>query len=192
MSSLQQVFRGRVWKFGDSVDTNQMAPSGLAGQSMRQAMREHCLRGLRPDFNLDVRPGDIIVAGVNFGCGSSRQTAVEALQECGVAVVLAESVARIHRRNSISLGLPTFVVPGITGLISDGGEIEVDYSNRRMLRGGQAIAVLPSFPPSVERVYEAGGLSGVLRQRLMDHGYMPVDVLGRSYGGRRQRPSLHE
>src|SRR6202042_860840 len=93
MSSLQQVFRGRVWKLGDSVDTNQMAPGGLAGAFMRQTMREHCFRSLRPDFNADVKPGDLIVAGLNFGCGSSRQTAVEALQECGVAAVLAESVA---------------------------------------------------------------------------------------------------
>jgi 3-isopropylmalate dehydratase small subunit len=83
MSSLQQVFRGRVWKFGDSVDTSSMAPGGLAGPTMRQVMRDHCLRGIRPDFNADVKPGDIIVAGANFGYGSSRQSAVEALQECG-------------------------------------------------------------------------------------------------------------
>jgi 3-isopropylmalate/(R)-2-methylmalate dehydratase small subunit len=181
MSSLQQVFCGRVWKFGDSVDTNQLAPSGLAGQAMRQAMREHCLRGLRPDFNADVKPGDIVVAGLNFGCGSSRQTAVEALQECGVAVVLAESVARIHRRNSIALGLPTFAVHGIAAVISDGDEIEVDYPGRRVLdRDGNTLAVLPAFPASVERVYEAGGLSNVMRQRLAEQGFAPVSAAGRA------------
>jgi 3-isopropylmalate/(R)-2-methylmalate dehydratase small subunit len=181
MSSLQQVYRGRVWKFGDSVDTNQMAPGGLAGQAMRQAMREHCLRGLRPDFNADVKPGDIIVAGLNFGCGSSRQTAVQALQECGVAVVLAESVARIQRRNSIALGLPTFAVPGITALFNDGDVIEVDYPGRRVLGvDGHTLAVLPAFPASVERVYEAGGLSNVMRQRLAEQGFAPAGAAGRA------------
>jgi 3-isopropylmalate/(R)-2-methylmalate dehydratase small subunit len=172
MPSLQQTFRGRVWKFGDSVDTSSMAPGGLAGPAMRQVMRDHCLRGLRPDFNAEVKPGDIIVAGLNFGYGSSRQSAVEALQECGVAVVLAESVARIHRRNSIALGLPTFTVPGITALVSEADEIEIDYPNRRVLAGdGHELATLTSFPDSVERVYEAGGLSSVLRERLAELGF---------------------
>jgi 3-isopropylmalate/(R)-2-methylmalate dehydratase small subunit len=172
MPSLQQTFRGRVWKFGDSVDTSSMAPGGLAGPAMRQVMRDHCLRGLRPDFNAEVKPGDIIVAGFNFGYGSSRQSAVEALQECGVAAVLAESVARIHRRNSIALGLPTFTVPGITGLVSEADEIEIDYPNRRVLAGdGHELATLASFPDSVERVYEAGGLSSVLRERLAELGF---------------------
>jgi 3-isopropylmalate/(R)-2-methylmalate dehydratase small subunit len=172
MPSLQQTFRGRVWKFGDSVDTSSMAPGGLAGPTMRQVMRDHCLRGIRPDFNAGVKPGDIIVAGLNFGCGSSRQSAVEALQECGVAAVLAESVARIHRRNSIALGLPTFTVPGITTLISDGDEIQINYANRQVLADdGTLLAPLPDFPASVERVYEAGGLSAVLRERLAEIGF---------------------
>jgi 3-isopropylmalate/(R)-2-methylmalate dehydratase small subunit len=172
MSSLQQAFRGRVWKFGDSVDTSSMAPGSLAGPTMQRVMREYCLRGIRPDFNAEVEPGDLIVAGRNFGCGSSRQSAVEALQECGVAAVLAESVARIHRRNSIALGLPTFVVPGITALVGEGDEIEIDYPGRRVLGpDGRVLAVLPGFPPSVEQVYEAGGLSAVLRQRLAEQGF---------------------
>jgi 3-isopropylmalate/(R)-2-methylmalate dehydratase small subunit len=175
MSSLQQVLCGRVWKFGDSVDTSSMAPGGLAGPTMRQVMRDHCLRGIRPDFNADVKPGDIIVAGANFGYGSSRQSAVEALQECGVAAVLAESVARIHRRNSIALGLPTFAVPGITALVGEGDEIEIDYPGRRVLDAdGRTLTVLPGFPASVERVYEAGGLSNVIRQRLTEQGFTAV------------------
>jgi 3-isopropylmalate/(R)-2-methylmalate dehydratase small subunit len=177
MSSLRQVLRGRVWKFGDSVDTSSMAPGSLAGAAVRQAMREYCLRGIRPDFNAGVRPGDIIVAGRNFGCGSSRQSAVEALQECGVAAVLAESVARIHRRNSIALGLPTFAVPGIAALAGDGDEITVDYPGRRVLgAGGSTLAALPGFPASVERVYEAGGLSSVIRDRLAELGFAPVEA----------------
>jgi 3-isopropylmalate/(R)-2-methylmalate dehydratase small subunit len=174
MPNLDQVFTGRVWKFGDSVDTNQLAPSGLAGATMQQQMREHCLRGLRPDFNDQVQPGDIVVAGENFGCGSSRQTAVQALQACGVAVVLAESVARIHRRNSIALGLPTFVVPGITQLLEDGDEIAVDYPQRevRNLVRGTSVP-LATLPPSVEQVYAAGGIFQVIKDRLAQRGIVP-------------------
>jgi 3-isopropylmalate/(R)-2-methylmalate dehydratase small subunit len=177
MSSLEQVFRGRVWKFGDSVDTSSMAPGSLAGPTMRRVMRDYCLRGIRPDFNAEVQPGDLIVAGLNFGCGSSRQSAVEALQECGVAVVLAESVARIHRRNSIALGLPTFAVPGITALVGEGDEIQIDYPGRRVLdSSGRPLAALPAFPASVERVYEAGGLSNVIRHRLVERGFAAVEA----------------
>jgi 3-isopropylmalate/(R)-2-methylmalate dehydratase small subunit len=178
MSDLLQVFRGRVWLLGDSVDTNQLAPSGLAGASAAQRMREHCLRGLRPEFREQVKPGDILVAGANFGCGSSRQSAVEALQLSGISVVLAESVARIHRRNSIALALPTFVVPDITSLVADGDELEVDYAAREvrdLTRGTRA--ALPELPPSVERVYRAGGLFNVIKERLAEQGFVaPAEV----------------
>lgn len=130
MTSLGTVYSGKVWKVGDSVDTNQLAGGGLEGGSPKETLRINCLRAMRPDFTEGVQPGDILVAGVNFGCGSSRQTAVEALQLCGVAVVLAESIARIQRRNSIALGLPAFVVPGIQSFAEEGEHLEVDYANR--------------------------------------------------------------
>jgi 3-isopropylmalate/(R)-2-methylmalate dehydratase small subunit len=171
VSSLQQVIRGRVWKFGDSVDTNQLAGGGLVGRDAADSLRINCLRGLRPDFNDQVGPGDIVVAGTNFGCGSSRQTAVEALQLCGISVVLADSVARIHRRNSIALGLPTFALPGVSALVEEGEELEVDYPAgvARNLSTGTGVA-LPRLPPSVEQIYEAGGLFRVIAQRLAAQG----------------------
>jgi 3-isopropylmalate/(R)-2-methylmalate dehydratase small subunit len=156
MPSLQQVVRGRVWKFGDSVDTTQLAGGGLQGSDAADTLRI---------------PGDIVVAGANFGCGSSRQTAVEALLLCGVAAVLAESVARIHRRNSIALGLPTFVVPGISELVEDGDILEVDYQDRIVRNiSRQRDAGLPAFPTSVELVYEVGGLFNVIAKRLVEQG----------------------
>jgi 3-isopropylmalate/(R)-2-methylmalate dehydratase small subunit len=175
MSSLADIIRGRVWKFGDSVDTNQLAGGGLVAQTHDEGLRINCLRGLRPDFNDEVRPGDLIVAGTNFGCGSSRQSAVEALQLCGIAVVLAESVARIHRRNSIALGLPTFALPGIGALVEEGDEIEVDYPAGvlRNVTGGTELA-LPRLPASVEEIYQAGGLFRVIAQRLAAQGIVPA------------------
>lgn len=175
MSSLASTIRGRVWKFGDSVDTNQLAGGGIRGSTLGETLRLNCLRGLRPEFAEHVKPGDIVVAGSNFGCGSSRQTAVEALELCGVAAVLAESIARIHRRNSIALAFPAFTVPGITDGVQDGDEIEIDY------RGGVVRSItrdfqtpLPKLPPSVEQIYEAGGIMQVIARRLADQGVIPT------------------
>lgn len=174
MSNLTTAHRGRAWKFGDSVDTNQLAGGGLVAETMNETLRINCLRGLRPDFTEHVAEGDILVAGKNFGCGSSRQTAVEALQLCGVSVTLVESVARIHRRNSIALALPLFVVPGITEVVNDGDEIVVDYPNR-VVRDVTTGADLPlaTLPPSVEQIYEAGGLLQVIGARLARDGITP-------------------
>jgi 3-isopropylmalate/(R)-2-methylmalate dehydratase small subunit len=168
---LAERLRGRAWKLGDSVDTNQLAGGGLVGATAEETLRINCLLGLRPEFPGEVRQGDLVVAGRNFGCGSSRQSAVEALQLSGVAAVLGESIARIHRRNSIALAFPTFAVPGVTDLVDDGDVIEVDYPAkvvRNVTRGGElAIPVLPS---GVEEIYEAGGILQVVQQRLVARG----------------------
>lgn len=174
MSSLRTVHRGRVWKFGDSVDTNQLAGGGLTRSTVSEALRVNCLRGLRPEFTDQVQPGDIVVAGLNFGCGSSRQTAVEALQLCGVAAVLADSVARIFRRNSIALALPTFGVPGVSELVADGDDLVVDYP-AGLVRNPATGAELPmpAMPPSVEEIYDSGGLVAVIGNKLAAMGIYP-------------------
>jgi 3-isopropylmalate/(R)-2-methylmalate dehydratase small subunit len=173
MSSVDKPITGRVWKFGDSVDTNQLAGGGLTGATKEETLRINCLRGLRPDFTDGVRPGDLLVAGANFGCGSSRQSAVEALQLCGIAAVVAESVARIHRRNSIALALPTFVAPGIAGFVDDGDIIEIDHGAglvRNQRTGGEL--PLPRLPDSVLAIYRAGGIAAVIRTRLAEAGFV--------------------
>jgi 3-isopropylmalate/(R)-2-methylmalate dehydratase small subunit len=174
MVDLDRIVRGRVWKFGDSVDTNQLAGGGLRGTSGSDTLRINCLRGLRPEFPEEVRPGDVLVAGENFGCGSSRETAVEAMQLCGIGAVVAESVARIHRRNSIALALPTYSIRGITSLVEDGGEIEIDYRSRvirNVTSGGELL--LPHFSESVEEIYAEGGISEVIRAKLARAGIVP-------------------
>ncbi len=174
MPSLNRVYRGRAWKFGDSVDTNQLAGGGIVGKTPDETLRINCLRGLRPDFTDQVQPGDIVVAGSNFGCGSSRQSAVDALRLCGVAAVLAESIARIHRRNAIALALPHFSVPGITELAGDGDELVVDYLNGKVQNvsvGGEL--PIAKLPPSVEEIYEVDGLLQVIGQRLRVRGIVP-------------------
>jgi 3-isopropylmalate dehydratase small subunit len=163
-SLLDGPLRGRVWRVGDSIDTQQ-----IAGGDGREV-----LRGVRPDFAAGVRPGDILVAGHNFGCGSHRQGAVEALQACGLNAVLAESVARLHLRNSIAVALPTFRIPGITDLAADGDLLEIDYPAGivRNLGSGRSLP-LARLPPGVERILAAGGLLALLAARLADAGIRP-------------------
>ena len=175
MVSLSTVIRGRAWKFGDSVDTNQLSSAGFQSSgAAKEKLRENCLRTLRPEFCQQVATGDILVAGRNFGCGSSRQSAVQALQACGVGAVIAESVARIHMRNSIALAMPTFVVPGITELVSEGDQVEINYANGLVvnLNTSNSLA-LPRFPETVEQIYELGGILQLIANKLAAQNITP-------------------
>jgi 3-isopropylmalate dehydratase small subunit len=174
MTDLDTVLTGRVWKVGASVDTNQLAGGGLEGATRDITLRINCLRGIRPDFPDNVKQGDLLVAGENFGCGSARQSAVEALQLSGIAAVLADSVARIHRRNSIALALPTYTVPNISAFVEDGDELQVDYrarAVRNLTRGGEM--ALPTLPESVVAIYRTGGILEMIKEKLAAEGITP-------------------
>lgn len=126
------VFNGRVWLFGDSVDTDQILP-GYAMSYPREQLRACAMAGSsRPNFTAEVSPGDIIVAGGNFGCGSSREQAPLALKDAGVALVIAASFARIFRRNAINIGLPVLQAD-MDGRVKDGDVVTAH------LRGGQVV-----------------------------------------------------
>jgi 3-isopropylmalate dehydratase small subunit len=174
MAELNTVLRGRVWKFGDSIDTGQMVAGGKVSSDGGDNLKENCLVNVRPEFARGVRPGDILVAGANFGCGSARTSAVHAMHACGVAAVVAESVARIYLRNSIALALPIFVVPGITQLVEDGDSLEIDYAGGvlRALGSGRTLA-LAHLPASVEQIYRAGGIGQVIARELASRGIVP-------------------
>lgn len=120
---METVIKGRVWKFGDNIDTGQMA----IGQYTRQGIEvysAHCLENLRPEFPASVQPGDIIVAGKNFGSGSSRETAVLALKYLKVGAVVAEFFSRLFFRNAVNLGLPVLECTE-TDRIEEADQIEV-------------------------------------------------------------------
>jgi 3-isopropylmalate/(R)-2-methylmalate dehydratase small subunit len=175
MTGLAAPLRGRAWTVGDSIDTTQLAGGGLVGADPRETLRLNCLRAVRPEFPDQVRPGDLVVAGANFGCGSSRQTAVEALLLSGVAGVVAESIARIFRRNSIALAFPVFVAPGVSTVVSDGDPVTVDYPARLLTNTttGATCRIEP-WSRGVEDVYAGGGLSRVIADRLALLGFPPV------------------
>ena len=168
-SNLVRIMRGKVWKFGDSVDTNQLA--GVPTAKTMDDYHAGCLAGLRPEFPSEAKPGDILVAGMNFGNGSSRQSAVEVLMYMGIQAVVAESVARIYFRTSMALAFPVFIAPGIQGIVADGEELEIEYASAtvRNPRTG-ATVTLKRYPASVERMFDAGGIASLIGKRLEEMG----------------------
>jgi len=163
-SASSNVIRGRVWKFGDSVDTDVIAPNQRA--ATYEELKKITMDAYRPEFAKEVKPGDVIVGGKNFGYGSHRESANAVLRDVGIAAIVAESVARIFFRIGISFGMPTFVAPGVTALVEDGDEIEIDYEAGvvRNPRTGKTISV-PKYPPSIQRIFDAGGIIPLLIDR---------------------------
>jgi 3-isopropylmalate dehydratase small subunit len=161
---LTRVVRGRVWKFGDSVESDAINP--YYQYPTMDELKQHTMAAYRPEFPQQVKPGDILVAGRNFGCGSSRPGLV--LREVGIALIIAESVSRLFLRNSISRAIPILMAPGITSIVEDGDELEVDYPQgiARSIATGNTIT-LRKFPPLIEQIFACGGLPEFARQRYL-------------------------
>ena len=161
---LNRVIRGRVWTFPDSVDTDSMNP--YYKYTTMEELKQHTLESFRPEFPKEVKPGDIIVAGRNFGCGSHRPATV--LREVGVAAILVESASRLFLRNTIALPMPIYVAPGVNDIVKDGETLEIDYKANvaRNVATGASVAI-PKFPPMIERIYECGGLPQLAYQRYI-------------------------
>jgi 3-isopropylmalate/(R)-2-methylmalate dehydratase small subunit len=153
----------RAWVFGDSVDTDVITP----GRYMKLPVEEiaqHCLEAVSPGFSTRVEPGDAVVAGRNFGCGSSREQAPAALKQLGVAAVIAESFAGIFFRNSLNLGLPALVCREAKS-IRDGDTLTIDYDKSVILNRGKQLAFEP-IPPHLMQMVRDGGLLAHLEKRL--------------------------
>jgi 3-isopropylmalate/(R)-2-methylmalate dehydratase small subunit len=160
-----KVIEGRAWVFGDDVNTDVMAP-GLYFKSPMAEMARHCLEALDPAFAANVQPGDIIVAGRNFGVGSAREQAALALTHLGVGAVLAVSYGRIFYRNALNFGLPALVFPA-AGTVSAGDRLRVDPVAGRIenSRTG-AVHAVNGIPAHLMAMVEAGGLMPWLKLRL--------------------------
>ena len=122
-------FRGKVWKFGDNIDTDAIIAARYLVSSDPAFLAAHCMEDADPEFMKKISAGDIIVAGENFGCGSSREHAPIAIKTAGISCVIAKSFARIFYRNAFNIGLPIFESRDLWDLVSDGQEIEVDGDN---------------------------------------------------------------
>jgi 3-isopropylmalate/(R)-2-methylmalate dehydratase small subunit len=161
---------GRVWKYGDDVNTDVIFPGKYTYTvSDPRLMPEHALEDLDPDFAGQVEPGDIIVAGRNFGCGSSREQAVTCLKESGVGAILAVSFARIYYRNCLNAALPALVSSEAFTLLENGNRVTIDLENGSLQYDGGQFSFKP-IPESVRMIFDAGGLIEYTRSRLSAKG----------------------
>lgn len=149
---------GRVWKYGDDVNTDVIFPGKYTYQPMEPAeMAEHAMEDLDPTFAKEVRPGDVIVAGKNFGCGSSREQAATCLKAAGVAAIIAPSFSRIFFRNAINSGLPVIELAEGSDAIAQGDTVDIDFAAGLVTHQGTAYR-FPALPPEVLAILEDGGL----------------------------------
>ena len=150
--------KGKVWKYGDDVNTDVIFPGKYTYQPMEpEEMAEHAMEDLDPEFAKNVQPGDVIVAGKNFGCGSSREQAATCLMAAGVAAVIAPSFSRIFFRNAINSGLPVIELAEGTDAIEKGDEVEIDFEHGIVLHDAAEYR-FPPLPPEVLAILEDGGL----------------------------------
>ena len=156
---------GRAWVFGDSIDTDAMYP-GFAMKLPIPEAAQHVFYDLRPGWTEQVRPGDIVVAGRNFGIGSSRPVAA-LMRQLGVTALVAEEFNSLFLRNAINNGLPALTVPGVRGLVQEGDQVTVDLAEGWLEAGGRRVTV-PPLPPMVLDILDAGGLL----PRLTADGYL--------------------
>lgn len=157
------VLRGRVWRFDHDISTDVLSPGAYAVDPV-EVRKLHVLESVNPAFASGVEPGDVIVAGRNFGCGSSRETAPENLKALGVACVAAESISRLFMRNAIAVGLPILVCTGIHAAFADGDGIEIDLASGRAVNLESGVEVQgDSLPDEMREILAAGGILTVLR-----------------------------
>ncbi len=162
----EQILRGRVWRFGDDISTDVLSPGAYAIDPVQVRML-HALESVNPGFAARVEPGDVIVAGRNFGCGSSRETAAENLDVLGVACVVAESFSRLFMRNAVAVGLPVLVCSGVHGAFDDGDRAEIDLASGRVRNVERRSELYgDSLPQEMREILDAGGILAVLRGRL--------------------------
>ena len=158
--------KGKVWKYGDNVNTDVIYAGKYTYAILTpEEMARHALEDLDPEFAKKVRPGDVIVADKNFGCGSSREQAAACLKYAGVQAVVAKSFARIYYRNAINLGLPVLQSAEAAEALRAGDEVEVDFAAGK-IRSGSREFIFPAFPESVLGILEAGGLIEYTKKKL--------------------------
>ena len=154
----------RIWKFGDNVDTDQIIPAEYLTTGDAKKLAAHAFAKVRPRFSKEVREGDVIVAGENFGCGSSREHAPRALLGAGIRCVIAKSFARIFFRNSINIGLP-LIEADIYARVEEGDEIEIRFEDgiitNRTKKEEYQFKPLPEF---MQRLLESGGLINYIKK----------------------------
>ena len=158
---------GTVFRYGDHVDTDVIIPARHLNNPDPKALAQHCIEDIDPDFAAKVQPGDIIVGGWNFGCGSSREHAPIAIAASGASCVIAASFARIFYRNSINIGFPILECPEAAAAIQNGDRVRVDFETGGITdeTTGQTFQAA-AFPPFIGKIIEDGGLLQYLKTKV--------------------------
>lgn len=158
----------RVWVYGDNVNTDVIFPGKYTYTlKTREEIASKALEDLDPTFAVNAQPGDVIVAGRNWGNGSSREQAVTALKFCGVRAIIAESFGGIYFRNCINQGVLPIVCAGLRSVVQAGDQVEIDLERAEVHAGGRVFA-FPRLSPSVQAIYDAGGLVPMLARRFQE------------------------
>ena len=163
--------KGATWKFGNDVDTDAIIPARYLNTSDPRELAAHCMEDADPQFPQKVKAGDIIVAGKNFGCGSSREHAPISIKEAGISCVIAKTFARIFYRNAFNIGLPIFESPEAAEAIAEGDQVVVDVEAgiiRNITRNEEYRAT--QVPPFMQQIISAGGLINYVSERMKGNG----------------------
>jgi 3-isopropylmalate dehydratase small subunit len=158
------TIRGKVRKFGDNIDTDTITPAASLHLPL-DGLKKHAFGPIFPEFYKTVQEGDIIVAGNNFGCGSSREHATEVVKELGIRYIVCESMARIYMRNCVALGLYPILVKGVKGLFDEGDEIEIDFEHAEVKnrRTGQGAPFKP-LKGTPKQIFDGGGILPLIKK----------------------------
>ena len=157
--------QGTVFKYGDNIDTDVIIPARYLNTQSAAELASHCMEDIDKTFITRVQPGDIMVGGENFGCGSSREHAPLAIKTAGISCVIAKSFARIFYRNAINIGLPILECPAASEAIANGDTVAVDFDTGLITdeTTGQTFEAAP-FPPFIQKIITAGGLLNSLKE----------------------------
>ena len=159
--------QGKVHRFGNDVDTDLIIPARYLNTSVPRELAQHCMEDADPSFVGKVKAGDIIVAGKNFGCGSSREHAPIAIKAAGVSCVIAASFARIFFRNAINIGLPIFESAEASQSITEGDQLEVDLDTGKIVNlTRNETYQAAAFPPFMQELINTGGLIEYVKKRV--------------------------
>ncbi len=167
------IIKGKVYKFGDDINTDDIISAKYLVSTDAKELGAHCMESIAPDFAKKVAPGDIIIAGKNFGCGSSREHAPVAIKGCGVSAVVAKSFAAIFFRNAINIGLP-FLESEDVDKIKEGDEIEIDLGSGiiKNLTRNETYKT-QAFPEFLQELVKEGGLMNYIKNTPSSRGHFP-------------------
>ncbi len=159
---------GRVWKFGNNVDTDLIIPARFLNVSDKELLAQNCFADIRPDFAKDVATNDILIAGSNFGCGSSREHAPWAIKTAGIGVIIAKSFARIFYRNAFNIGLPILESEEAFDTFSEGEHLSVDISSGKIMsmETDKSLMARP-IPEFMRKIIQAGGLMNQVKKTMV-------------------------